>query len=332
MGDQFRFPARAIPAGDESSPLPGRPGDRPRPSFADAEDGSTRFLRRPARAPSSSSTTTGSSTSGTSTAPTGDDRQTSFSVAKSFLSTLVGIAIDEGPIGGVTDPVTDYVPELADRDPRFAQITLARPAHDVLRPSLRGAVGPPALGRRHRHLLRHGPSRPGAGPDRRSTAAGRGLALQQLQPAAARDGARAGDRDVGLRVHVDEALAAARGRRRRHLEPGLRGCRASRRWRAASTRAPVDYARFGQLFLHGGEWNGTRIVSRGLGRAATAADGSPIRPSDYEYFWWVDVERPGRFYALGNLGQYVYVAPDAGRRRSSGSVATGGSTTTPGSA
>ena len=25
----------------------------------------------------------------------------------------------------------------------------------------------------------------------------------------------------------------------------------------------------------------------------------------------VDVERPGRFYALGNYGQYLYVAPDA---------------------
>jgi hypothetical protein len=24
------------------------------------------------------------------------------------------------------------------------------------------------------------------------------------------------------------------------------------------------------------------------------------------------VERPGRFYALGNLGQYIYVAPDTG--------------------
>jgi len=31
----------------------------------------------------------------------------SFSVAKSFVSTLVGIAIDEGLIGGVDDPVTD---------------------------------------------------------------------------------------------------------------------------------------------------------------------------------------------------------------------------------
>ena len=47
-----------------------------------------------------------------------EDRQTSFSAAKSFLSTLVGIAVDEGHIAGVDDPVTTYLPELAERDPR----------------------------------------------------------------------------------------------------------------------------------------------------------------------------------------------------------------------
>ena len=38
--------------------------------------------------------------------------QTSFSVAKSFVSALVGIAIREGHIGSVDDPVTEYIPEL----------------------------------------------------------------------------------------------------------------------------------------------------------------------------------------------------------------------------
>jgi hypothetical protein len=38
--------------------------------------------------------------------------QTSFSVAKSFVSALVGIAIQEGHIGSVDDPVTEYIPEL----------------------------------------------------------------------------------------------------------------------------------------------------------------------------------------------------------------------------
>ena len=85
--------------------------------------------------------------------------ETSFSVAKSVVSTLVGIAIDEGAIGSVEDPVTDYVPELAERDPRFEQITPAPLAHDVFRPPLSGAGAPPAVGRRHSDLLRDGPSR-----------------------------------------------------------------------------------------------------------------------------------------------------------------------------
>jgi CubicO group peptidase (beta-lactamase class C family) len=37
---------------------------------------------------------------------------------------LVGIAIDEGRVGSVDDPVTRYVPELASRDRRFERITL----------------------------------------------------------------------------------------------------------------------------------------------------------------------------------------------------------------
>ena len=43
--------------------------------------------------------------------PTG--RWTSFSVAKSFTSTLVGAAIKDGYITSVADPVTKYIPELS---------------------------------------------------------------------------------------------------------------------------------------------------------------------------------------------------------------------------
>ncbi len=48
-----------------------------------------------------------------------DSIVTSFSVAKSFTSALVGIAIGEGAIRSVDDRVTDYLPELAARDARF---------------------------------------------------------------------------------------------------------------------------------------------------------------------------------------------------------------------
>ncbi|MGO8946884.1 MAG: serine hydrolase domain-containing protein [Ktedonobacterales bacterium] len=49
---------------------------------------------------------------------------TSFSIAKSVLSALVGIAIGERKIGSVQDPITKYLPELAKRDARFGKITI----------------------------------------------------------------------------------------------------------------------------------------------------------------------------------------------------------------
>jgi CubicO group peptidase (beta-lactamase class C family) len=71
----------------------------------------------------------------------------------------------------------------------------------------------------------------------------------------------------------------------------------------------VDYARFGGCSSTAADANGRRIVSEDGVRHA--ADTTTDPAAFYQYFWWVDVERPGRFYALGNLGQYIYVAPDA---------------------
>ncbi len=42
----------------------------------------------------------------------------------SFTSALIGIAISEGYIQSVDDSITDYLPELLDRDPAFANITI----------------------------------------------------------------------------------------------------------------------------------------------------------------------------------------------------------------
>jgi CubicO group peptidase (beta-lactamase class C family) len=72
-----------------------------------------------------------------------------------------------------------------------------------------------------------------------------------------------------------------------------------------------DYARFGALYLHGGHWNGHQIVSREWVRRSTAVYAPTDSPNPYGYLWWVDGQRPGRFYAVGNLGQFVYVDPVA---------------------
>ena len=47
--------------------------------------------------------------------PAASSTQTSFSVAKSFGSALIGVAIDQGYIHGVDDPITRYLPEVCER-------------------------------------------------------------------------------------------------------------------------------------------------------------------------------------------------------------------------
>ncbi len=309
VGDQQRFPARRIPAGGDPSPLPsGTEAD-----LTLSREGTTLddFLRE---------------TETLAFVAVHDDRivyesyfggssreslLTSFSAAKSFVSTLVGIAIDEGRIGSVEDPVTDYLPELAVRDPDFREITL-------------------------RHLLTMSSGiryREGGFPrlgDDTYTYYGvdlRDVALNRTQI----------EQPPGLAWHYNNYHPLLLGLvLERTTETSVSDFMATRVWKPLGAEADaswnldsegsgfekmesgfnaraVDYARFGQLFLHNGEWNGRRIVSEDWVRAATRAGpaADPASYHQYRYFWWIDVEQPERFYALGKYGQYIYVAPDA---------------------
>ena len=78
-----------------------------------------------------------------------------------------------------------------------------------------------------------------------------------------------------------------------------------------------DFAKFGQLMLNGGTWQGRRILSRDF----VARASSPLTTvgsntfNKYGYLWW-DRDYPYRerkvyaFAALGNGGQNVIVIPD----------------------
>ena len=50
----------------------------------------------------------------------------SMSMAKSFISTLIGFAIEDGYISNINDPITKYIPELIDRDIRFEKISIRK--------------------------------------------------------------------------------------------------------------------------------------------------------------------------------------------------------------
>jgi CubicO group peptidase (beta-lactamase class C family) len=74
---------------------------------------------------------------------------------------------------------------------------------------------------------------------------------------------------------------------------------------------PRDMAKLGFLFLHEGQWDGQHIVSRQWVREAgkqqiVAPDGSE---DGYGYGWWMAPDTEGGYRADGRLGQYIYVLP-----------------------
>lgn len=67
-------------------------------------------------------------------------------------------------------------------------------------------------------------------------------------------------------------------------------------------------AKFGLLYLRGGEWAGTQVVPREWVTTST----SPSVVPHYGHQWWLDETPGGRemYIAIGHDGQYIYVVPD----------------------
>ena len=80
-----------------------------------------------------------------------------------------------------------------------------------------------------------------------------------------------------------------------------------------------DLARFGYLFLRGGEWNGRQIISREWVEASTAPVVTDVAPDNdrpdpgYGYQWWVPYHEDGTtrvFAGNGYGGQFIMVSPE----------------------
>jgi CubicO group peptidase (beta-lactamase class C family) len=73
-----------------------------------------------------------------------------------------------------------------------------------------------------------------------------------------------------------------------------------------------DFARFGQLYLQDGVWQGGRILPKGwvdYGRTRTFQQNGCV-DGPYGAHWWLDLAGPGTFSANGYEGQYIVVCPD----------------------
>lgn len=243
----------------------------------------------------------------------------SFSMGKSIVSTLIGLAIAEGKIGGLDDPIARYLPDVKGGAYETATI------RDVLEMS-------------------SGTSFEEAYAEGRSSIAQFIGVFEKNQgglydfarnfPAASKPGvkfkyASADTEILGAvlrKVLGDEPLAAYLSRK----VWAPMGAESEARWMMDAPGGPGhevaaggvlarlrDYGRFGLLFARGGELNGQRIVPAAWVAAATR----PNRPQveygklsaahgwGYGYQWWLPPGEKGVFVAIGIFGQYIYVDP-----------------------
>jgi CubicO group peptidase (beta-lactamase class C family) len=261
----------------------------------------------------------------------------SFSVAKSHISALIGLAHDEGLITDINDPITKYLPELRVRDRRFENITIRHlltmssglqytcpyceyglqvPWGDNVRslvsPNLRDVllnyvevVDEPG----QRYLYKAYDPQLLALILERVTGVSAAVYLQEK---------------IWKPLHMEYPATWMIDGNKSRLVHGDLGLNAQ----------PVDLAKFGLLFLEQGAWDGQQIISQDWVAQSTQPETTSISEGYYPagseipiletalfpegdghvyygYLWWIASrgEDDHDFWALGHSGQWIYVSP-----------------------
>jgi CubicO group peptidase (beta-lactamase class C family) len=266
---------------------------------------------------------------------TASDGDNVYSVTKSVVSALVGIALGEGKLKGLDQTVGEllaaHLPK--DADPRLVQVTL-----EQLLTMTSGLAGDdPSLGGDPRVSARQGASRDWVGHilgRRLATNPGTSFAYSsatsQLLSAVVADATGVSTLAFArARLFGPLGIASARA-----PEPVL-VAHPSQAAVKTYQRAPVawptdpqgyhlgfsglklpsrDLAKFGYLYLNGGRWDATQVIPAGYVAASTSPHSTPTPDGpgeSYGYQWWVSSQggHPS-FRAAGYGGQLIEVVPD----------------------
>ncbi|MBN2774259.1 MAG: serine hydrolase [Prolixibacteraceae bacterium] len=252
----------------------------------------------------------------------------SQSMAKSFISFLIGAAIDEGLISGVNDPMTKYIPELKERNPDFEKITIKNLLE--MRSGLDYFTG--YFPGTYIHLPWHDEAIGYYHPNVRK------LLLKKVdiarEPGKTFQYNNYNTSYLGLIIEratnkiVSEYLQEKLWSQVMEYDAlfSIDSKKSGFEYMPSRLIArAIDYARFGRLFLNNGNWNGKQIISNDWILKSTWEDksiprdiypdwlgGNDCKHTYYTYQWWGDTscDSTFRFFANGNLGQNIYVIPD----------------------
>ena len=244
----------------------------------------------------------------------GDRLATVFSVSKSITSLLCGIAVDEGYIRSIDDPVTDYIPELLKKDPHWQRLTVRhlldmRSGLDFddsyslelknfnrVRAIARLNYGHDVMGQIRGLKFRCEPGTEHFYESMTSQILGVVIQRATQRPFSEYLSEKVWkplEMESDAAVNVDKhGIAQSFG--------GI-------------SLTMKDLAKIGRLYRDGGLWNGRRVVSEEWIRQSTAYD---TGNDGYHFNWYntssFGMQKPAHpgFYALGIHGQVLYVNPD----------------------
>ena len=244
------------------------------------------------------------------------------SASKSFTGALIGIAIEAGDIGGVDDPVSQYLPQVLEQeDTRKQQITLR---HVLTHTSglewyewgggySNWTEFRSASNWIHYILSRNLVYEPGS---QFAYSTGNTHLLSAIL-----EEATGMTQEEYCRVHLFDPMGVGE---EAHWGTDPQGIADAGNGLVISAR---DAAKFGQLFLNGGVWNEEQLVPASWVEESTMVQdaGPGGSTGQYGYQWWIQTHTPGEngtyvtpypskryevYFALGHGGQFIYVVPE----------------------
>jgi CubicO group peptidase (beta-lactamase class C family) len=228
----------------------------------------------------------------------------SFSMAKSFTSMLVGVAIGEGKIGSVHDPINKYLTELT--APGFEKITIEHLLD--MRSGLRsneGYVNPFGdlakfyYGTNLRKYIKQIRINGAPGEQFEYKSVNAQLLGMIVERATGKQLARYMEEKIWQYIGA-EYDASWSVDSKRNDEPKAFCC---------FNAHALDFAKLGRLYLEHGNWNGRQLVPEKWVQQSVSTAGNK-NGNLYSYQWWHNRAIPGMdFFAQGLLGQFVYVYP-----------------------
>jgi CubicO group peptidase (beta-lactamase class C family) len=245
-----------------------------------------------------------------------------YSVAKSFLSTVCGLAVERGLIRDVNDPVAGYVHDGGYDSTHNSPITWKN--HLQQTSEWEGTmwgksadfVGAQEFGTSQRTPRTIQP--PGSLFEYNDVRINRfSLSLLRLFETGLPDVLKTsimnpiGASQEWQWVPYANSYVEIRGRKIASVSGGTR-------WGGGLWINSEDLARFAMLILNRGSWDNQRLVpAKWLADAASPSEREPEPEPDYGYLWWLNTDRKlwpsapaSSFAALGNGTNAVWIDPD----------------------